>query len=174
MTYIPYPGTPLSVGSSGASVTYMQTLLNGIANVYTAINKLTVDGKFGTNTKNATLRFQKQFSLSADGVIGPNTWNKVNSVHQALSATRTHVTTPYPGYVVQQGSSGDNVRFIQSYISAVGTTTGYWPAITIDGQFGPITNNTVKLFQAYCLIKADGKVGSVTWGEMIPRFNNTL
>ncbi|WP_328899691.1 MULTISPECIES: peptidoglycan-binding protein [unclassified Streptomyces] len=35
---------------------------------------LAVDGSFGAKTKAATLAFQKKYHLTADGVIGPNTW----------------------------------------------------------------------------------------------------
>ena len=35
------------------------------------------DGKFGADTKNAVMAFQKKYGLSADGVVGQNTWRKL-------------------------------------------------------------------------------------------------
>ena len=34
-----------------------------------------IDGIFGNQTKNAVIDFQKSFGLSADGIVGPATWN---------------------------------------------------------------------------------------------------
>lgn len=36
-----------------------------------------VDGKFGSGTKNAVIAFQKANGLSADGIVGKNTWRKL-------------------------------------------------------------------------------------------------
>ena len=79
-SYPVYPGTPLRVGSSGNNVTVMQQYLNGLGVVYTGVNRLNVDGKYGAATRDAVRRFQKQFSLAADGVIGKNTWNAIVAV----------------------------------------------------------------------------------------------
>jgi peptidoglycan hydrolase-like protein with peptidoglycan-binding domain len=38
-----------------------------------------VDGKFGPHTKNAVIEFQKFHSLTADGVVGPKTWQALCS-----------------------------------------------------------------------------------------------
>lgn len=35
------------------------------------------DGKFGTDTKNAVIAYQKKSGLSADGIVGQNTWRKL-------------------------------------------------------------------------------------------------
>ena len=40
----------------------------------------TVDGKFGNNTKNAVIAYQKKNGLVADGVVGLNTWKKILGV----------------------------------------------------------------------------------------------
>lgn len=36
-----------------------------------------VDGKFGTSTKNAVIKYQKKHKLTADGCVGLNTWKKI-------------------------------------------------------------------------------------------------
>ena len=81
------------------------------------------------------------------------------------------VTARYPGYVLTVGSSGDNVRFVQSYLSRLG---GSIPKLTIDGQYGNATKNAVMQFQASKGLKIDGIVGSGTWSALIVAFNATL
>lgn len=168
-----YPGTPLSQGSTGVAVVDMQTKLNRCSDVYTAINKQTVDGIFGTNMYSATIRFQKQHGLTADGVIGINTWDKIVSVHASVEAkTPAMVTTPYPGTVLEKGSSGDNVRFVQSYYN--GSALTGWPKLTIDGVYGTNTANAIIRFQEEYKLVTDGKVGSKTWSTLVTQFNAAL
>ncbi|MBR4035163.1 MAG: peptidoglycan-binding protein, partial [Oscillospiraceae bacterium] len=115
-----YPGVPLRPGDSGAAVMNMQTRLNNVSPVYTAINYQSADGKYGNNMTNAVRRFQGQFGLAADGIIGPQTWNKIVAVSKGVrDKNNTAVTSSYPGYVLNSGSQGDSVRFIQSYLNAV-------------------------------------------------------
>ena len=41
---------------------------------------VTVDGKFGNDTKKAVLKWQKLMRLTADGVVGINTWKRILGV----------------------------------------------------------------------------------------------
>lgn len=59
-------------GSKGTQVKVLQWLLN--ENGY---NAGTVDGIFGSNTRNAVKAYQKAKGLSVDGVVGKNTWAKL-------------------------------------------------------------------------------------------------
>lgn len=163
-----YPGTPLRWGSNGTDVANMQNRLNRLATVYTAINTQSVDGRFGQNMYNATIRFQRQHGLAADGVIGPQTWNRIVAVDNTQTGGGfTNVTTAYPGYVISRGASGDNVRFIQSYLSAI---PGLF-AVSIDGIFGANTEYLVRTFQTRYRLTVDGRVGPNTWAAMIQAFN---
>lgn len=66
----------LAYGSSGTAVKQAQCELNwAYQNQH---GTLSVDGSFGTATKNATINFQRCVHLSADGVIGPDTWSQLN------------------------------------------------------------------------------------------------
>lgn len=37
-------------------------------------NAGTADGYYGNDTKNAVIKFQKRFAITADGIVGPTTW----------------------------------------------------------------------------------------------------
>jgi peptidoglycan hydrolase-like protein with peptidoglycan-binding domain len=41
---------------------------------------ITADGKFGAGTKTAVINYQKKNRLTADGVVGLNTWKKILGV----------------------------------------------------------------------------------------------
>ena len=170
-----YPGTPLKVGSSGSDVTLMQQYLNGLGVVYTAVNRLAADGKYGAETRNAVIRFQKQFSLTADGVIGRNTWNAIVAVYLSVAGYRPlDVTTKYLG-LIAAGASGDQVRFIQSYLNAIKKQYNYtWPTLTVDGKYGAKTALAVAGFQSAYNLSVDGKVGRNTWSSMLPEFNKVI
>jgi hypothetical protein len=61
-------------GSKGVYVSVLQDALNTLGH-----NAGTIDGIFGTGTKAALIRFQKANGLSADGVAGCSTWEKLTS-----------------------------------------------------------------------------------------------
>ncbi len=61
--------TPLMQGDD---VRYLQNYLNTNLNL-----SLTVDGKFGTNTEQAVIEFQRKNHLTPDGVVGPLTRGRV-------------------------------------------------------------------------------------------------
>ena len=64
----------LSRGSKGAQVKALQLLLIGYGYSCGAAG---ADGHFGEGTNAAVMKFQKAKGLTADGVCGPNTWNKL-------------------------------------------------------------------------------------------------
>ena len=41
---------------------------------------VTADGKFGKDTKNAVIKYQKSNALESDGIVGYNTWKKILGV----------------------------------------------------------------------------------------------
>lgn len=67
-----YNMSQLKYGDKGQQVKVLQHYLNlklGLS--------LVVDGDFGTKTKNAVIKYQTSKGLTADGVCGEKTWNKL-------------------------------------------------------------------------------------------------
>lgn len=64
---------------------------------------------------------------------------------------------PTPGPLLRTGSTGQAVVDLQNRLMELGYYTG-----SVDGQFGPATENAVRLFQQQHNLDVDGKVGAQT------------
>lgn len=80
----PYPGTLLRNGSRGNAVRLMQERLKSISIYYPVIPDITVDGIFGPATQAAVIAFQQMMGIAADGIIGQQTWELINTVYNEL------------------------------------------------------------------------------------------
>ena len=80
-----WPGYNLTVGSTGDKVRQMQEQLNRIAQVYTSIPQIAVDGIFGENTRRAVEQFQSIFGLARDGIVGFKTWYKISQIYVGIT-----------------------------------------------------------------------------------------
>ena len=65
----------LRLGSTGEDIIYLQNRLNGIGFGY-----LVVDGTFGVSTEEAVKNFQRYYSLTVDGIVGIQTWAKLETI----------------------------------------------------------------------------------------------
>lgn len=77
---VSWRGTNLTIGSSGESVRVIQNQLNRIAQVYTTIPKLAVDGVYGPRTAEAVRTFQQIFGLPATGIVDRATWYQISNI----------------------------------------------------------------------------------------------
>ncbi|MBQ9922863.1 MAG: peptidoglycan-binding protein, partial [Clostridia bacterium] len=89
-----YPGTALRRGSSGSNVMYVQQLLNTVRSLYTTIPALVADGIFGSLTESAVRTFQSRNGLTSDGIVGRNTWNRLNEVYSSVCGSPRTSDTP--------------------------------------------------------------------------------
>src|SRR5215216_6557386 len=89
---------------------------------------VTVDGVFGPKTEAAVKAFQTSKGLSANGIVGPETWT-------ALVVT------------VKKGSQGDAVRGVQEEFQFRNLSGDPSKGPQVDGLFGPITDAAVRGFQ---------------------------
>ncbi|MFI1869979.1 GH25 family lysozyme [Streptomyces jumonjinensis] len=136
----PAPGSaswPLvKTGHRGTDVRTAQHLLAA------AGHRLDADGVFGPATAGATRAFQQRHGLAVDGIIGPDTWNKL---------IRT----------VSPGSRGPAVKAAQLQLTAAGHR------LDADGVFGPATAAATKAFQQRNRLAVDGITGPNTWNKLV-------
>lgn len=138
----------LEKGNSGSKVTQMQTRLIELG--YMAGS---ASGKVCSITEQAIIAFQQRNGLSADGVAGPSTLDKLYS----SSARSAKAAVGVIGVTLKEGSEGAAVRLLQSKLKAYGFLSG-----SVDGSFGTATKEAVRAFQKANGLTADGKAGGDT------------
>ena len=167
-----YPGTPLRLGSAGLDVQTIQTYLNRIRRNYPAIPLITdVSGVFGNSTDAAVKKFQNIFNLTADGIVGKATWNKISQIYTAVArlaeldseGTSLGIGTVPPSTVLRQGSRGNDVLTLQYILNVIAQFYPNIPSVIQDGIFGSGTNQAVVSFQQMMQLTPDGIVGPATW-----------
>ncbi len=169
---VSYPGTPLKLGSKGADVEAIQIYLLRIRRNYPAIPFITDElGVFGNSTKAAVTKFQSIFSLTPDGIVGKETWNKISFVFVAVTnlasleteGTTLGIGTVPPSSVLKMGSSGIDVITLQYILNFISEFYPSIPAPSQNGIFGNDTYLSVIAFQQMMGLSNDGIVGPSTW-----------
>ncbi len=166
-----YPGSPIRQGASGTAVFTLQRQLNRITKDYPFLGLLTVDGVFGSKMTATVKAFQKQFGLTADGVVGQTTWTEVYDQFRSIQSDNG-TPNAYPGTALREGSSGQNVRLVQFWLKIARTVYTSLSNVTVDGKFGSATTAAVKRFQTYFGLTSDGVVGRTTWNKLYEVYND--
>lgn len=172
-----YPGSPLREGDRGTNVSILQRQLNRITQDYPFMGRLAVDGIFGPAMTSTVKKFQKQFSLTADGVVGRATWYKISyiyvSVKDLAELTSEGETAggalsggSWNGVVLREGSTGTSVEQVQFWLNTLSQFNTAIPSVSVDGRFGPATTAAVRAFQRSEGLTADGVVGEATWNAL--------
>jgi peptidoglycan hydrolase-like protein with peptidoglycan-binding domain len=135
----------LERGSEGDDVKDLQEAL-----IELAFKPGEVDGIFGVLTESASRSFQTWAKTTADGVVGPLTWEKLDDADKSDPTLR-------------EGDRRVAVRGLQRRLLDAGYGTS---ELEIDGRFGPPTDSVVKAFQEASGIAVDGIVGPETWDRL--------
>ena len=178
-----YPGSPIRQGDSGTAVFTLQRQLNRITKDYPFLGKLTVDGVFGSRMAATVRAFQKQFNLTADGVVGRQTWYKISYIYVSVkdlaeltsegeTSNGTLSDGTWGGTVLRTGSTGSAVEQLQFWLNTLAQYESSIPSLTVDGVYGTGTANTVRAFQRKYGLTVDGVVGRDTWTELYDQFRS--
>lgn len=80
-----WPGYDLNIGSTGVKVRQLQEQINGIAEAYPAVPRITVDGIYGQRTSEAVKQIQNIFGLPQTGITDYPTWYKIQEIYVGVS-----------------------------------------------------------------------------------------
>ena len=172
-----YPGSPLRRGSTGTNVRILQKQLSRIAKDYPSFGKPAVTGTFDEATENSVKKFQKQFGLTADGIVGKATWYKISYVYVSVkdlaeltsegeTAEGIQSAGGWPGTVLRRGSTGSSVEQVQFWLSDLAQFDSSLVRVSVDGSYGAATERAVRAFQRKQNLTADGVVGQTTWNAL--------
>lgn len=114
-------------------------------------------GNFGSITKNAVIRLQRDYNIPATGLVTEATLALLNS---GLNSAQDAV---FPGTTLQQGDRGPEVAALQQRLQTLGFYDGL-----ITSYFGPETEAAVRRFQQSRGISANGVVASATLFALNP------
>lgn len=118
-------------------------------------------GIFGPITEESVKRFQKAYNLGVDGVVGPNTRQKLppSGIGFGDEARPTSVKVNRDN--LRQGHRGESVRVLQAQLIEAGYLKG-----EPNGYFGSYTAAAVRRFQADNYLAASGIAGPTTRGKL--------
>jgi len=155
-------------GYTGADVTKVQNRLKELG-YYTK----SVDGVYGLGSMAAVKAFQEKNGLTADGLAGTKTFEKLfsssaiaagssssssnnssSSSGNPSSGSSSSSSAAYPR--LEEGAKGAEVTAMQRALKSLN-----YP-VEVDGSFGPATKAAVKLFQGANGLSADGVAGQAT------------
>ena len=176
----------LSEGMSGDDVEKVQKMLVEIVNLYPSLPIITIDGVYGISTVNAVKEFQKLNSLPQTGNVDDITLNKLRVIHNTNRDRFTNEILKekfirndeqdnmengvdfldQSENILHEGSKGEYVKTLQSYLNVVSNKYPTINLLKIDGIFGPKTKAAVKEFQRIFSLKQDGIVGQNTWNML--------
>lgn len=139
----------LSIGMSGSDVTALQNDL--VAAGYLA---RTVDGDFGSTTREAVVLFQKAKGLPATGRAD-------DATRAAIERAANKGYRPGGGVVYAEGNRGTMISDMQVRLQEAGFLKG-----SMDGVYGEDTTRAVKAFQKAEGIPVSGVIDEMTYASL--------
>lgn len=165
----------LSLGNSGDSVRVIQYYLDVISAYYDTIPPITVNGTFDEATDRAVRAFQQTFGLAVDGIVGRQTWQKMEDVYESIRTSTDLIdggVVLFPGRVLQTGFQGEDVATIQEYLAYIATVYPDIPAPAVTGVYGLETVQAVEAFQRQFGLPETGTVGVTTWDAIASLYSD--
>ncbi|MDO4270601.1 MAG: peptidoglycan-binding protein [Eubacteriales bacterium] len=181
-----WPGFTLRLGDTNEEVRTIQNRLNRISTNYPNIPKIyPVDGIFDADTERAVRAFQRQFNLTADGLVGKATWYRIAFIYnnvKRLSELNSEglllndVSRQFPADL-REGATGPGVQLLQYFLAVVGEYYDQlprWRPEQVDGVFGPQTREAVAAYQRMMGLPETGVVDRPTWNALLSTYQSVL
>lgn len=169
---LPYPGTPLTVGTDSSAVLYYTLLLQRIAYYYDSVASPALSSQYTQETANATASAQELLGLPATGVADAETWTAVEALSLQLAAFTPNPDRhpgkgpDYPDRAMKEGSVGADVRLIEGWLNDRSQLYCEEDYVADNAVFGPEDTAAVKDTQQRAGLEPNGVVDRPTWAAL--------
>jgi len=102
---------PIEEGDRGVKVEHLQYMLSVLAAYIPEIPRITVDGVFGSATRNAVVAAQRRFGLPQTGIVDPRTWDEIYDQFSGIETTSFRDPENFPYTSAIQGNPAPRARF---------------------------------------------------------------
>ena len=159
---------PLVPDTQSEQVRGLQYFLAVVGAYYEAVDRIEITGRYDAQTERAVQSFQRVYGLPETGIVDERTWESLYRAYAGIRASIPRedaewVPQLYPGTVLREGVTGEDVRILQTYLTYIHRTIPEIPEVRATGYFGPLTRAAVTAFQRYAGLTPNGAVGAVTW-----------
>ncbi len=155
------PSSPVVTDSPAITNTGYPHLVRGATGAFVTLAQQVVgtpaDGDYGPKTQAAVLAWQTAHGVAATGELDYDTWLAMVRLGLVPSRASKSPLYPYRGVTLKVGSSGAAVKALQSALGG----------LTVDGQYGPLTQSKVKAYQKANRLTVTGVVTSEVWNSLM-------
>ena len=169
---LPYPGTPLTVGSSGNAVLYYALLLQRIAYYFDSVENPPLSDQYTDETAAATRSAQALLDLPQTGIADADTWTAVEALSLQLAAHApnpdrdTPPSTAYPGRAIAEGSAGQEVGQVERWLNRRAQLSCGEDYVADNNRFGAADAAAVRAVQQQAGLLVTGIVNRETWAAL--------
>ncbi len=166
----------LGPGDSGVQVRVLQYYLAFLGYFLPALPPIEITGEYDAATRDAVFTFQNRYGLPVDGIVGRDTWNRLQQVYnetvtQLPSDYQRYLGEAYPGRFLSLGDTGEDVTVLQQNLRNIATSDSTVPAVAVTGTFDETTEQAVRMLQKQYGFEENGAVGPILWSIITTRGN---
>ncbi len=148
------------IDEKSEAVREVQTYLRELSNLYKELPRLSVDGIYGDETREAVRIFQRMTGLTVTGDTDEETFTLLFRMYEPVRKERIgeSVLLPAEAFPLRLGDSGSHIRILQSVLDEI-----FSLHIPTDGFFGRTTEEGVRLAETRYGTPATGYVSRRLW-----------
>ena len=139
---------------------------------------LSKDGQFGSETKKAVERFQKDYGFPITGEADLETWEAIQREYDSAKITQgpaeALLIILQPNQVLQKGSKNTHLFLIQGILTSLSRYYDQMPLVQFTGILDDSTAEAISWFQARSALPVTGELDKITWRHLAKHYRSVV